>query len=598
MTQLLQLVEPGGTEATSPKSDKIWVGIDLGTTHSLVCQYLDGKPVFFKDEQGRHIFPSVVNYTKSGDMVSIADISDTEGYVSIHSIKRKLARGNIVTLDKRDDVAFTNEATVNVGRVQLSPIDISAEILNHLKLVAEDNLDAEVHNAVITVPAYFDEVARMATRRAAEYAGFEEVTLLSEPTAAALAFGLSTDKPGLYGVYDLGGGTFDFSLLRCEQGFFRVLGTVGDTNLGGDDFDAAIADHLKRSGAEFETRADAILAARKLKHELTLNDEVTFINRGNYHRIDRQTFEGYIQHFVARTVALCSHALDEASVSWNELNGILLVGGSTRVPLVAAELKKVAACAILDTLHPDEAVAQGAAIRAHQLVQGSAHNLADVTPLSLGVETIGGVVERIIERNTPIPVTSYHEFTTFKDNQDAISLHIVQGERELAEDCRTLGRFSLTGIPPMKAGAARVRVVFSLSADGLLSVEAYEKSTGVRQGIDLKPSYGLHEAHMEEMVKKSLQHANEDMEKRLLIQMRQKAAQLATTGRGLQKVLKSKIPGLDEALSELEKLAEGTDRPRIRDEVKRVESILKPFIEDQFQKHLNSSSNSQAKRVS
>ncbi len=595
MTQLLQLLEPNTPRTDEGDPPEKWVGIDLGTTHSLVCHYDNGEVVFFKDSRGRHIFPSVVTYTKEGEMVSIGDLDDAEGYVAVHSIKRRLGRGTMVCDEKNDNAFFSGEAHVRVGRKSISPIMISAEILNFLKLIAEDNCDTEINNAVITVPAYFDEVARMATRKAAEYAGFQEIILLSEPTAAALAFGLRTDKPGLYGVYDLGGGTFDFSLLRCEHGFFHVLATVGDTDLGGDDFDAAIASYLGEHGLTFETRAEAITQARRVKHDLSQADEASITVDEKTVRITRGDFDEMIRAHVTRTLTLCSHALADADVTWDDLSGVLLVGGSTRVQLVAHALKEHARCPILTDLDPDEAVAQGAAVRAHQVSHKDSHqggmSLADVTPLSLGVETLGGVVERIIARNTPIPVSDWREFTTFKDDQDAISLHITQGERELAADCRSLGKFSLRGIPPMKAGEARIRVRFTLDADGVLSVEAFEKTTGKRQSVELNPTYGIDGEVIEGMVRQSLQHANVDMENRFMIQVRQKAETLLATGMALMNALEDKTPDLHDALTALEEAATHTDRAHIRGAINRVETLMQPLVEAQFNAHLNKATN-------
>ncbi|USO01489.1 MAG: Hsp70 family protein [Alphaproteobacteria bacterium] len=536
MTHLLQLIEPEHTNLVDAREDmNRWVGIDFGTTHSLIGHYCEVKNpeqsvrqmIFFKDQHGRHILPSVVNYTHRGEMVSIGQWDEGEASVRIASIKRFLSRGKRIVRGAGNDITEATLSPISVGEAQISPIHIAAEIINALKLMAEDQTGEEITNAVITVPAYYDEIARAATRLAAQHAGFVNISLLSEPTAAALAFGLSTTEEGLYGVYDLGGGTFDFSLLRCEQGFFRVLATVGDTQLGGDDCDEALATLLIEKGALYADRSEAIRDARRVKHILSQDTQARIDVAGTVLTVTRVACENLMHPLIARTVTLCAHALNDADVTWGDLSGILLVGGSTRIPLVRRMLEEQPiTCLVRDDLHPDESVAQGAAIRAHQIMHGSAHTLADVTPLSLGVETMGGVVERIITRNSPIPVAQSHEFTTFQDEQQGISLHIVQGEREMAKDCRSLGRFSLTGIPPMPAGRARIQVTFTLDADGLLSVDAYEKSTGIRQGVQLNPIFGLCEPDIADMVIESLDQASTDMDARLLIGARQKAERL------------------------------------------------------------------------
>ena len=538
---LLQIHEPGQTPLPHEGEQKRAVGIDLGTTNSVVAVIRDGEAQAFRDEDGSALVPSVVAYAPDGSAIvgSMAQqlaLNFPDRVVS--SVKRLMGRGvediKTVAGTLPYDVVPAHDGgmvKLRIGDLELSPVEISAEILRGLKDRAEEALGGEVKKAVITVPAYFDDAARTATRDAARLAGLEVLRLVNEPTAAALAYGLDEGAEGLYAVYDLGGGTFDVSLLRMQTGVFQVRSTGGDAALGGDDFDHAIAERIMRErGTENPSRAEvrtALTTARMIKEALSEQDSGTWYMEAeglrSEHSLTRAEFDELIAPMVQLTLDTCLSVLEDAEVFPEDVKGVVLVGGSTRVPLVRRRVADLFGQEPLADINPDEVVAVGAARQADALTGGSDALLLDVAPLSLGIETMGGIVEKVIERNTTIPVSMAQEFTTYQDGQSAMMIHVVQGEREMVDQCRSLGRFVLSGIPPMTAGAARIRVTYSVDADGLLTVSAREETTGTEQKIEVKPSYGLGEEEMADMLRASMENARADMEWRLLAEARVEA---------------------------------------------------------------------------
>ena len=535
---LLQISEPG--QAPDPHQRRIAVGIDLGTTHSLVASVRNGVAECLPDDQGRVLLPSAVRYLE-GDRRQIgfdavaARAQDPAN--TITSVKRLMGRG-LADIANRDAMSYRiGSGDGGMVKVQTlagekSPVEISAEILATLRYRAQDTFDDdELYGAVITVPAYFDEGQRQATKDAAQLAGLNVLRLISEPTAAAIAYGLDNASEGVYAVYDLGGGTFDISILRLTQGVFEVIATGGDSALGGDDYDHALADFvLAQTGLQAVSDADKaalLVAARAAKEALTDSPSTIFkadvAGKTISFELAREQFYAATQPLTDRTIAAVRKALRDAKLKPEELQGIVLVGGSTRMPQVRRAVADFFGREPLVNLNPDEVVALGAAIQANQLAGNNGAGellLLDVIPLSLGIETMGGLVERIVPRNQTIPTAMAQDFTTYQDGQTALALHVVQGERDLVSDCRSLARFTLRGIPPMAAGAARIRVTFTVDADGLLSVSAKEQGSGVEASVAVKPSYGLSDDQIATMLQDSFSTAQQDMQARALVEAR------------------------------------------------------------------------------
>ena len=539
---LLQISEPG--QSPDPHQRRIAVGIDLGTTHSLVAAVRHGVAECLPDAQGRVILPSVVRYLEGGRRQIGVEARQAQAEDAAHtvaSVKRLMGRRLAdVPGHEKLPYAFVDRpgmVAIATRDGEKTPVEVSAEILAALRQRAEDTFDDELHGAVITVPAYFDDAQRQATKDAAQLAGIHVLRLLNEPTAAAVAYGLEKGSEGLYAIYDLGGGTFDISLLRLARGVFEVVATGGDAALGGDDFDDALAQWaLAQAGLATATAQDrraVLVAARAAKEQLSQAQQVRLqaqLTTGALDvAVDRAGFEALTAPLLARTMAAVRQVLRDAGVGRDEVQGVVLVGGSTRMPCVRAAVTGFFGREPLTDVNPDEVVAIGAALQAHALAGHGAGGellLLDVTPLSLGLETMGGLVERIIERNATIPVAKAQDFTTYQDGQSAMALHVVQGERDLVADCRSLARFELRGIPPMAAGAARIRVTFQVDADGLLSVSARELGSGVEASIVVKPSYGLADDEIARMLQEGFAHADTDMAARRLAEARVEAERM------------------------------------------------------------------------
>ncbi|EGQ9518557.1 Fe-S protein assembly chaperone HscA [Vibrio parahaemolyticus] len=611
---LLQIAEPG--QSSAPHEHKLAAGIDLGTTNSLVASVRSGDATTLNDEQGRSILPSVVNYSAESTVVGYdaKAKAEFEPENTIISVKRLIGRSlkdiqsRYPSLPYRFKESDNGLPVLQTAQGDKNPIEVSADILKALGKRAEETLGGELAGVVITVPAYFDDAQRAGTKDAAKLAGLHVLRLLNEPTAAAIAYGLDSGQEGVIAVYDLGGGTFDISILRLSKGVFEVLATGGDSALGGDDFDHLLADYLmEQAGLEAPLSAEKNRAllniATATKIAFSEQDSVEVDVFGWKGTVTREQFEDLIRPLVKKTLMSCRRALKDADVEAEEVLEVVMVGGSTRTLLVREMVGEFFGRTPLTSINPDEVVAIGAGIQADILAGNKPDSemlLLDVIPLSLGIETMGGLVEKIIPRNTTIPVARAQEFTTFKDGQTAMSVHVVQGDREMVDDCRSLARFSLKGIPPMAAGAAHIRVTYQVDADGLLSVTAMEKSTGVQSEIQVKPSYGLSDNEVANMLRDSMTHAKEDMQARALAEQRVEADRViegliaAMQADGDELLSEQEKQDLLKAIEALIELRNGDDANAIEQGIKDTDKASQDFASRRMDKSIRAALSGQS----
>ncbi|AVX37189.1 MULTISPECIES: Fe-S protein assembly chaperone HscA [Yersinia] len=593
---LLQISEPGLTAA--PHQRRLAAGIDLGTTNSLVATVRSGKAQTLVDEQQRDLLPSVVHYQQNGIDVGwhAREFAAQDPVNTISSVKRMMGRSLADIVQRYPNLPYQFQPSENgLPMIQtaagwVNPIQVSADILKALAQRAQAALEGLLDGVVITVPAYFDDAQRQGTKDAARLAGLHVLRLLNEPTAAAIAYGLDSGQEGVIAVYDLGGGTFDISILRLSRGVFEVLATGGDSALGGDDFDHLLADWL-REQAGIDSRADHGIQRQLLDAaiaaKITLSDaDVADVSVAGWQgQVTRAQFEALVAPLVKRTLMACRRTLKDAGVTADEVLQVVMVGGSTRVPLVREQVGQFFGRTPLTSIDPDKVVAIGAAIQADILVGNKPDSdmlLLDVIPLSLGLETMGGLVEKVIPRNTTIPAARAQEFTTFKDGQSAMMIHVLQGERELVQDCRSLARFTLRGLPPLPAGGAHIRVTFQVDADGLLSVTAMEKSTGVEASIQVKPSYGLTDDEIANMIKDSMANAHEDISARKLAEQRVEAARVLESLQGALAqdaalLSEQESTAIAQAMTLLQQQMQGNDPNAIEAAIKALDAQTQDF---------------------
>jgi len=595
---LLQISEPG--KGTLPHEHRNAIGIDLGTTNSLVATVQSGVAKILSHENQNNLIPSVVQYQTNTILVGeVAKLNQDDDPVNtIASVKRLMGKrfSDIATHTSSNNLS-DEKSYIGIATKQgtKSAVEVSAEILKKLKTIAEQHIKDDILGAVITVPAYFDDAQRQATKDAAKLAGINVLRLINEPTAAAIAYGLDKKVEGNYVVFDLGGGTFDISILRLSKGLFEVIATHGDTQLGGDDFDEVIFQWLmKQSTHDFQDpqlKQKLKTLSKNIKEKLTDNEIVSVEHSFNSSvniktKIDQKLFADLSQHLIKKTIDATKRALKDANLTIQDIDGIVMVGGSTRMPVIQKIMRDFFKQDLLNDINPDEVVALGAAQQANMLVGNSndEHLLLDVIPLSLGIETMGEIVERIIPRNSTLPIAMAQEFTTYKDGQNAMMIHVVQGERDLVSDCRSLAKFSLKGIPPMVAGAAKIRVTFQVDTDGLLSVSAQELSTGVQASIEVKPSYGLDSNQIKTMLESSFQLADEDKENRALAEVKVEATQMQEmVERALQQdqniLDEPEIKKINKALDQLKKSLKNNDRNLIHEQIDQLNNATQYFAQ-------------------